>query len=131
MLQEKTGRFEDSIRTMEKVLAIDPQNADALNFIGYSYADRGLRLDEAEEMIVQALKLKPDNGYILDSMGWVLFKKGKVAGALQYLKKAWNTCRKTPASWSIWVTHISKPVSGRKRWSITGGRLKSNPTTTY
>jgi tetratricopeptide (TPR) repeat protein len=39
-------------------------------------------------MIVQALKLKPDNGYILDSMGWVLFKKGKVAGALQYLKKA-------------------------------------------
>jgi len=73
---------------MEKVLDLDPQNADALNFIGYSYADRGIRLDEAEQLIVQALKIKPDNGYILDSLGWVYFKKNKYDGALKYLKRA-------------------------------------------
>jgi tetratricopeptide (TPR) repeat protein len=88
MILEKVNRFEESIRSMEKVLALDPQNADALNFIGYSYADRGMRLDEAEQMIVQALKIKPDNGYILDSLGWVYFKKNKYAKALNELKRA-------------------------------------------
>lgn len=87
-LLEKTNRFEESIRSMEKVLELDPQNADALNFIGYTYADRGIHLDQAEEMINQALKIKPDNGYILDSLGWVHFKKSKYKSALTYLKKA-------------------------------------------
>ena len=59
---------------MEKVLEIDPNNAEALNFIGYSYADRGINLDEAEKMIVRALEIKPDNGYMMDSLGWVYFK---------------------------------------------------------
>ena len=84
----KLNRFEESIKSMEKVLDIDPQNADALNFIGYSYADRGIHLDEAEQMIVQALKIKPDNGYILDSLGWVHFKKNKYDSALKHLKRA-------------------------------------------
>jgi tetratricopeptide (TPR) repeat protein len=87
-LLEKVNRFEESIKSMEKVLDIDPQNADALNFIGYSYADRGIRLDQAEQMIVQALKIKPDNGYILDSLGWVHFKKNKYDSALKYLQRA-------------------------------------------
>ena len=87
-LMEKTGRFEESVQSMKQVLALDPQNADALNFIGYSYADRGMHLDEAEQMMVQALKIKPDNGYILDSMGWVYFKKNNYESALIYLKKA-------------------------------------------
>lgn len=85
---EKTNRFEASIKSMEKVLEIDPKNADALNFIGYTYADRGIHLDQAEQMIVQALKIKPDNGYILDSLGWVHFKKNKYASALKHLRKA-------------------------------------------
>ncbi|HPC85017.1 MAG TPA: tetratricopeptide repeat protein [Smithellaceae bacterium] len=88
VLLEKTGRFEESIQSMKQVLVIDPGNADALNFIGYSYADRGIHLDEAEQMIAQALKIKPDNGYILDSMGWVHFKKNNHESALTYLKKA-------------------------------------------
>lgn len=87
-LREKTNRFEESVESMKKVLEIDPQNADALNFIGYSYADRGIHLDQAEQMIVQALKIKPDNGYILDSLGWVHFKKNQYASALKHLKRA-------------------------------------------
>ena len=85
---EKMNRFEESIKSMETVLDIDPQNADALNFIGYSYADRGIHLDRAEQMIIQALKIKPDNGYILDSLGWVHFKKNQYDSALKHLQRA-------------------------------------------
>src|SRR4030065_1945303 len=73
---------------METVLRLDPGNAEALNFIGYSYADRGINLEEAEKMIIQALKLKPENGYIIDSLGWVHFKQNKLDSALTHLKKA-------------------------------------------
>jgi Tfp pilus assembly protein PilF len=73
---------------MEMVLAIDPDNAEALNFIGYSYADRGMNLEEAEKMIVKALKIKPDNGYLIDSLGWVHFKKNQLNSAVKYLKQA-------------------------------------------
>ncbi len=85
---EKMNRFEESIKSMETVLDIDPQNADALNFIGYSYADRDIHLDQAEQMIVQALKIKPDSGYILDSLGWVHFRKNNYDSALKHLKRA-------------------------------------------
>ena len=85
---EKMNRFEESVKSMETVLDIDPQNADALNFIGYSYADRDIHLDQAERMIVQALKIKPDNGYILDSLGWLHFRKNNYDSALKHLKRA-------------------------------------------
>jgi tetratricopeptide (TPR) repeat protein len=88
VIYEKTNRFPESIKEMETVLRIDPDNADALNFIGYSYADRGLNLDEAEKMIIKALKIKPDSGYMIDSLGWVYFKQGKFDSALLHLKKA-------------------------------------------
>ena len=73
---------------MEKVLEIDPKHAETLNFIGYSYADRGIHLEKAEQLIVQALKIKPDNGYILDSLGWVHFKQNKFDSSLTHLKRA-------------------------------------------
>jgi len=88
VILDKTNRFEESIRQMEKVLEIDPQNADALNFIGYTYAERGVNLDEAEKLILQAMDLKPDNGYIIDSLGWVHFRQNKLASALKHLKRA-------------------------------------------
>lgn len=88
VLYEKTGRFDEAIDRMEMVLKIEPEHADALNFIGYSLADRGIRLDEAERLIAKALALKPGNGYITDSMGWVYFRQGKIDLALKYLQEA-------------------------------------------
>ena len=88
VLYEKNNRFEESIREMESVLKIDPNHADALNFIGYSYADRGIRLDEAEKMIRKALQLKPGSGYIIDSLGWIYFRQNKIGEALKYLREA-------------------------------------------
>ncbi len=80
--------FDASIRVMQEVLAKEPKNAEALNFIGYSWADRGVHLEEAEKLIRQALELQPDDGNITDSLGWVLFRQAKFAEALEVLHQA-------------------------------------------
>lgn len=86
-LLEKTD-FDASVRTMQKVLDMEPQNAEALNFIGYGWADRGINLPQAEQMIRQALELMPDDGNITDSLGWVLYRQGKFTEALEVLRQA-------------------------------------------
>jgi tetratricopeptide (TPR) repeat protein len=68
------GSPEEALRDMQRVLEIDPNNANALNYIGYSWADRGENLAEAEELIRRALELSPGDGYITDSLGWVYYK---------------------------------------------------------
>ncbi|GAI73865.1 unnamed protein product, partial [marine sediment metagenome] len=88
ILYEETDRFKESIKEMEEILKIEPESAEALNFIGYSYADRGIKLEQAEKMIKKALKLKPGDGYITDSLGWVYLKQNKLDLAIEYLKKA-------------------------------------------
>lgn len=71
-------RVDDSIDYMQKVIELDPKNAAALNYIGYSWAERGENLDEAEAMIRRALALAPDDGYITDSLGWVYYKMAEM-----------------------------------------------------
>jgi tetratricopeptide (TPR) repeat protein len=85
---EGMNRFPESIKEMEEVLKLDPNHADAMNFIGYSYAERGINLDKAEELINKALKLKPGSGYIIDSLGWLYFRQDKFELALKYLRQA-------------------------------------------
>jgi tetratricopeptide (TPR) repeat protein len=88
VVYDKWDRKADSIEIMKKVIELDPKNANALNYLGYTYADMGENLDEAERLIQEALKYKPDDGYILDSMGWVYYQKGEYEKALAYLEKA-------------------------------------------
>jgi Tfp pilus assembly protein PilF len=59
-----------------------------LNYLGYTYADLGQNLDEAERLIKEALKYKPNDGYITDSLGWVYYKKGEFEKAIKYLTRA-------------------------------------------
>ena len=82
------GDFEGMERELRQILDQDPDHADSLNALGYTLADRNERLDEALTYIARALKLKPDNPAILDSMGWVLYRQGDLAGAAKYLRKA-------------------------------------------
>jgi tetratricopeptide (TPR) repeat protein len=70
------------------VIEINPEHADALNYIGYTYADKGIHLDKALELIERAIQYKPNSGYIIDSLGWVYFRKGQYDRALKELKKA-------------------------------------------
>jgi tetratricopeptide (TPR) repeat protein len=85
---DKLSRNKECLEHMETILTIDPQHADALNYIGYTYADKGIHLDRAQELIEKALKSKPNSGYIIDSLGWVYFQKGLYDKALIELKRA-------------------------------------------
>jgi len=87
-IYDKMGNFEKMIVQMKEVLRLDPNHADALNYLGYSYADRGIHLDEALKLIQKAMTLKPNMGYITDSLGWVYFKLGDYEKARIELEKA-------------------------------------------
>jgi len=85
---DRLKRNKECLEQMETILTIDPTHADALNYIGYTYADKGIHLDRAQELIEKALRHKPDSGYIMDSLGWVYFQKGLYDRALIELKRA-------------------------------------------
>jgi len=74
--------------TLNRVLDKHPEHNEALNFLGYNYAVQGIKLDRAESLIKRALKQKPDDGYYLDSLAWVYFKRGEFIKAMQTQKKA-------------------------------------------
>ncbi len=88
VVYDKQKNKEASIAAMRRVLALDPKHANALNYLGYTYAEMGQNLEEAEQLIIEALKHKPNDGYITDSLGWVYYQKGDYRRALEYLKKA-------------------------------------------
>ena len=80
-IAEETGRLADAEKVLRELLAVDPIDADALNYLGYMLAERGERLDEAVDLVQRALKVEPENPSFLDSLGWALFKQGKVREA--------------------------------------------------
>ena len=88
IVQDKAGLRDQCFATMKKVIRIDPENASALNYLGYSYADLGIRLDEALTLLKKAWAIRPDDGYITDSLGWVYYKMGDMDKAVKYLEKA-------------------------------------------
>ena len=88
VLYDKNGQTDDAIEQMQKVIELDSKHADALNYLGYTYADNGIRLEEAEALIRKALEQKPENGYIIDSLGWVYYQKGMYEKAVEYIEKA-------------------------------------------
>ena len=88
MIYEKKQEQNESIIYIKKVLEINPGNPDAQNFLGYTYAEQGVNLDEAERLIRAALQAKPDSGQIIDSLGWVYYKKGQLDKALVELERA-------------------------------------------
>lgn len=89
MLAEKLDRLDILESSLRKVIRIKPDHAHAYNALGYSLADRSLRLAEAREFIETALKLAPDDAFIIDSMGWVLYRQGQTEEALKYLRRAY------------------------------------------
>lgn len=88
LLLEKLDSLDLMERRLRRLIALRPDSPLAYNALGYSLADRNLRLDEARALIEKAYKLSPDDFYILDSMGWVLYRQGDLPGALDYLEKA-------------------------------------------
>jgi len=85
---DKGGDFKQAESVLQSLIKDQPKHAQALNYLGYSWADRGQRLPEAEALIRRALELEPDNLYYLDSLGWALHKQAKEAEAEAALSKA-------------------------------------------
>jgi tetratricopeptide (TPR) repeat protein len=90
LLYDKQKDRQKSIKVIKKALELEPDNPDVLNFLGYSYAEEGINLDEAERLILKALEAKPDSGQIIDSLGWVYYKKGLYAKAEVALERAYQ-----------------------------------------
>ena len=90
MLAEKINRFDILETDLVSIIGKDPDNATALNALGYTLADRGERLDDAYDYIKRAYELSPGDFYILDSMGWVLYRLGRLDEAIDFLQKAFN-----------------------------------------
>ncbi len=85
---ERSKQWDRAEADFRKALALEPDQPDVLNYLGYSWVEQGTNLAEAEEMIQRAVDQRPDDGYIVDSLGWVLFRFGEFDRALKHLERA-------------------------------------------
>jgi tetratricopeptide (TPR) repeat protein len=90
MMAEKIDQMDTMERLLRQVMALKPDHHHAYNALGYSMADRGLRLQEAKQLIEKAVQLAPDDAYIQDSLGWVEFRMGNPGKALEILVAAYG-----------------------------------------
>jgi tetratricopeptide (TPR) repeat protein len=87
---EKLDRFDVLESSLKRLIQLKPDHAHAYNALGYSFADRNLRLPEAKQLIDKALEISPNDFFIIDSLGWVLYRMGDLKGAAQQLRRAWE-----------------------------------------
>jgi tetratricopeptide (TPR) repeat protein len=90
MVAEKLGQFDLMEDKLNKVIKLQPDSAAAYNALGYSMADRNVKLTEAKNLIETAVKLAPNDHYILDSLGWVYYRLNDLPNAVKYLKQAYQ-----------------------------------------
>jgi tetratricopeptide (TPR) repeat protein len=88
MSYERSGNLKKAEDDLEAAMEFRPDHPYLLNYLGYSWADQGKKLDESLELITKAANLKPDDGYIIDSLGWVYYKLGNFDDAVAQLEKA-------------------------------------------
>ncbi|MCB0384016.1 MAG: tetratricopeptide repeat protein, partial [Bdellovibrionales bacterium] len=89
-MHDRLGNYAETVSSMKKVIEIDSNHVQALNYLAYTYAERNVNLVEAEKLARKALEFQPKDGYILDTIGWVLFKQNRVAEAIPYLEAAYR-----------------------------------------
>ena len=95
MVDERLNRLDDMERLLRRILVLQPENSQALNALGYSLADRNLRLDEALTMVRQAHELSPADPFIVDSLGWVEYRMGHYDAATTLLSQAYSSRKDT------------------------------------
>lgn len=109
-LLEKNKNIEEAQAILEKLIIKNPNNASALNFLGYTYIDQGIKFNEAYSLIQRAIKIRPDDSYIRDSLGWYYFKIGEYTKALKEVKKAWEK-EKTDVTISVHLALIYQKLN--------------------
>ncbi|MBC8017348.1 MAG: tetratricopeptide repeat protein [Verrucomicrobia bacterium] len=110
VMYDKLGKRPESIERMKKVIMLNPKDAQALNFLGYTYAEMGINLEEALTYLKKAVEIRPNDGFILDSLGWVYFKLKKYDDAARHLEEAVALVEDD----STIVEHLGDVYSARK-----------------
>jgi tetratricopeptide (TPR) repeat protein len=85
---ERSGQWQKAEPDLEHALALKPDQPLILNYLGYSWIDKGQKLDQGLKMIQKAVELRPEDGYIVDSLGWAHYRMGDYSGAVDYLERA-------------------------------------------
>jgi len=109
---EKQKKYSEAEAVFRQLIAKDPQNAAALNYLGYMLAERGERLTESVDYLKRAIAIEPDNGSFLDSIGWAYYKDGKLDLAFENMKRAAD---QLPAN-SVVQDHYGDVLSKMGRW---------------
>jgi len=113
MLYEDMGRRSEGLALMETVIRAHPDHANALNYVGYTMAEENQDLDRALVLVRKASTLDPENGYILDSVAWVYFKRKEYDKAWEYIGYAVDIAEKDPTIWEHYGD-IAKAVGKKK-----------------
>jgi Flp pilus assembly protein TadD len=88
MARDRLGDWAGAEKDLLHAASLRPDDAEILNYLGYSWTDRGVNADKARELLEKAASLKPNDGYILDSLGWAHYRSGEIAKAVDYLERA-------------------------------------------
>jgi tetratricopeptide (TPR) repeat protein len=128
MAAERLDKLDVLESNLRELIRVKPDHAHAYNALGYTLADRGLRLDEAKTLIEKALELAPEDPFILDSMGWVKYRMGDLPGSLDYLRRAYEL-RPDPEIAAhlgevLWVT--GRRDEAKKVWDAALGEHPEN-----
>ncbi|WP_073101702.1 tetratricopeptide repeat protein [Pollutimonas bauzanensis] len=130
MLYERQGKYEEFEKLMKRVIELDPNNANAYNSLGYTYADQNRKLDEAQDLLERALDLDPGNPFILDSVGWYLYRSGDYEAALEYLQRSYDQLPSADVAAHLgevlWVT--KRGDEARRIWSAGMAKDPQNET---
>ena len=125
-LMEKSGDFKGAIANMRQAIEINPLHSNAHNFLGYIYALEGRDLDRALEHLTKALTIQPRNGYFLDSLGWIYFKKGDSEKALTQIQKALIYTEPDP----VLYDHLGDILFSLKNYDEAKGAWKNSRSLT-
>ncbi len=128
MMADKLNKPEEMERLLRKAMTLAPDNANAYNALGYSLADRGVRLVEARELITKALTLRPGDPFITDSMGWLEFRAGRLNEALVLLREAYQTRPDTEIAAHLGevLWRLDQQAEARQIWQEALSRDASN-----
>lgn len=118
------GKRQEAVAEMEKLVQGNTKNSDALNFIAYAYAEDGRELERAEQLVTKALEIKPSDGYYLDTLGFVYFKRGMMQKAEDTLYRAVGITGQDP----VIVEHYVQVLVAQQKWQQAVGVLKSITT---
>jgi tetratricopeptide (TPR) repeat protein len=116
-LVDRAGDRKTAISIMQRIVQKNPEHADALNYIGYSLVEEGRDMERALSLIKKADKLKPENGYIVDSLAWANFRLGKTEEAWKQIQRAVTLTKDDPTMWEHYgdiAKHVGRADKAKK-----------------